>query len=65
MKPAELRLLPDDELISQLRAAQREYGLYHESVLTGKEKNHARLNGFRRQVARLKTICRTRNLAVS
>lgn len=65
MKSAELRLLPAAELKSQLEAAEREYATAREAIIAGKEKNHARLSILRRQIARLQTICRAKNIMIS
>ena len=56
MKTAELKLLPKEELTSQLQTAQKDYGQYQEAINWGKEKNHARLKFLRRHVARIKTL---------
>lgn len=64
MNTAETRLLNENELQAKLLEAEREYATSREAVVAGKEKNHARLRGLRRDVARLKTICQEKNLHV-
>jgi large subunit ribosomal protein L29 len=56
MKSQELRQLSKEELSVRLREAREK--LYHakEAVMSGKEKNHAELMSFRREVARICTI---------
>lgn len=56
MTAKELRNLDTPALQSQLQTWQAEYYSVRENTRTGKEKNHARLAGLRRDIARAHTL---------
>lgn len=56
MDTQELTQLSKEELISRLQQARERFFHTKEQVISGKDKNHAQLNGLRRQVARICTI---------
>lgn len=56
MDAKELRNLDTAALQLQLQTWQAEYYGVRENIRTGKEKNHARLKGLRRNIARAHTL---------
>ena len=63
--PSELRELADDELLSRLREAKEElFNLRFQSA-TGQLESHGRLKAVRRDIARIYTIMRERELGLS
>ena len=62
---AELRELADDELVSRLREAKAELFNLRVQAATGQLENHGRLQVIRREIARIYTIMRERELGVS
>jgi large subunit ribosomal protein L29 len=61
---AELRELEDDELLSRLREAKEElFNLRFQSA-TGQLDNHRRLQVVRRNIARIYTVMRERELGL-
>jgi large subunit ribosomal protein L29 len=63
--PSELRELPDDELVSRLREAKEELFNLRFQVATGQLDNNKRLQTVRRDIARIYTIMRERELGLS
>ena len=62
---AELRELPEDELVSRLREAKVELFNLRVQSATGQLDNHGRLQIIRRDIARIYTIMRERELGLS
>ena len=61
----ELRGMPDDELVTRLREAKEElFNLRFQSA-TGQLDNNRRLQVIRREIARIYTIMRERELGLS
>jgi large subunit ribosomal protein L29 len=63
--PSELRELADDELVSRLREAKEELFNLRFQVATGQLDNNRRLQTVRRDIARIYTIMRERELGLS
>jgi large subunit ribosomal protein L29 len=63
--PGDLRELPDDELVSRLREAKEELFNLRFQVATGQLDNNKRLQTVRRDIARIYTIMRERELGLS
>ncbi|HEX2030762.1 MAG TPA: 50S ribosomal protein L29 [Actinomycetota bacterium] len=61
-KAAELRTLPDDELVSRLEAAKEELFNLRFQLATGQLDNPMRLKEVRHEVARLMTVITEREL---
>ncbi|GLH97889.1 50S ribosomal protein L29 [Phytohabitans aurantiacus] len=64
-KAAELRELPDEELVAQLREAKAELFNLRVQNATGQLDNNRRLQVIRREIARIYTIMRERELGLS
>lgn len=64
-KPAELRELTDAELVERLREAKAELFNLRVQSATGQLDNHRRLRVVRREIARIYTIIRERELGLS
>jgi large subunit ribosomal protein L29 len=64
-QPAELRELLDDELVTKLREAKEELFNLRFQVATGQLDNNRRLQTVRRDIARIYTIMRERELGLS
>ena len=64
-KAAELRELSDEELVSRLREAKAELFNLRVQAATGQLENHGRLQVIRREIARIYTIMRERELGLS
>jgi large subunit ribosomal protein L29 len=64
-KAAELRVLEDDELVSKLREAKEELFNLRFQAATGQLESHGRLNAVRREIARIYTIMRERELGIT
>ena len=62
---SELRELPDDELVSRLREAKAELFNLRVQAATGQLDNHGRLKVIRKDIARIYTIMRERELGLS
>ena len=62
---AELRLLGDNELIEHLRDSRRELFNLRFQLATGQLDNSARLGEVRRDIARLATFLREREIAAA
>ena len=65
VKAAELRELSETELISRLREAKAELFNLRVQGATGQLDNHRRLQVVRRDIARIYTIMRERELGLS
>ncbi len=65
VKPAELRELSEEELIAKLREAKAELFNLRVQGATGQLDNHRRLQVVRRDIARIYTIMRERELGLS
>jgi large subunit ribosomal protein L29 len=63
--PVELRELLDDELVIRLREAKEELFNLRFQVATGQLDNNRRLQTVRRDIARIYTIMRERELGLS
>jgi large subunit ribosomal protein L29 len=64
-KAAELRELSDEELVIRLREAKAELFNLRVQAATGQLENHGRLQVVRREIARIYTIMRERELGLS
>ena len=64
-KASELRELPEEELISLLRDAKAELFNLRVQSATGQLDSHGRLKVIRRDIARIYTIMRERELGLS
>jgi large subunit ribosomal protein L29 len=62
---AELRELSDEELVSRLREAKAELFNLRVQAATGQLESHGRLQIIRREIARIYTIMRERELGLS
>ncbi len=62
---ADLRELREDELVLRLREAKEELFNLRFQVATGQLDNNARLRAVRRDIARIYTIMRERELGLS
>jgi large subunit ribosomal protein L29 len=60
---AELREMDDQELLDNLSAAQQELFNLRFQHVTGQLDNYSRLNAMRKDIARLHTILREREIA--
>ena len=65
VKAAELRELADEELVSRLREAKAELFNLRVQGATGQLDNNRRLQVVRREIARIYTIMRERELGLS
>jgi large subunit ribosomal protein L29 len=65
VKPAELRDLPEVDLVAKLREAKAELFNLRVQGATGQLDNHRRLQVVRRDIARIYTIMRERELGLS
>ncbi|MDQ1604651.1 MAG: large subunit ribosomal protein [Actinomycetota bacterium] len=63
--PIELRGLEDDELLSKLREAKEELFNLRFQAATGQLESHGRLRAVRKDIARIYTIMRERELGIS
>ena len=63
--PTELRELEDDELVTKLREAKEELFNLRFQVATGQLDNNRRLQTVRRDIARIYTVLRERELGLS
>ncbi|UTT67619.1 50S ribosomal protein L29 [Janibacter sp. CX7] len=64
MTPADLRELTDDRLVDELRKAKEElFNLRFQSA-TGQLENHGRLRAVRKDIARIYTEMRERELGI-
>ena len=65
VKAAELRELSDEELVTKLREAKAELFNLRVQAATGQLDNNRRLQVIRREIARIYTIMRERELGLS
>ena len=65
VKPSELRELSEEELVTKLREAKAELFNLRVQSATGQLDNHGRLQVIRRDIARIYTIMRERELGLS
>lgn len=63
MKAVELRGRTKDELLSSLRELEQEFFNLRFQIVTGQLENPARAKKVRRNIARIKTILRERELS--
>ena len=63
-KPAEIRGWGDQELADRLAEAKAELFNLRFQVVTGQLDNYARLDQVRKEVARIKTVARERELGI-
>ena len=63
--PAELRELDDDELLTHLAEAKQELFNLRFQHVTGQLDNYARLGQMKKEVARINTILRDREIAAA
>lgn len=61
----ELRGKPDDELVSKLRESKEELFNLRFQAATGQLRNHGRLRTVRRDIARIYTVLRERELGIT
>ena len=64
-RPSELRELADEELVTRLREAKAELFNLRVQAATGQLDNNRRLQIVRREIARIYTIMRERELGLS
>jgi large subunit ribosomal protein L29 len=64
-KPGELRNLADEELVVKLREAREELFNLRFQAATGQLESHGRLRAVRKDIARLYTILRERELGIT
>jgi large subunit ribosomal protein L29 len=62
---APMRSLEDDELATKLREAKEELFNLRFQAATGQLESHGRLNAVRKDIARIYTIMRERELGIS
>ncbi len=62
---ADLRRADDDELVTKLREAKEELFNLRFQAATGQLENHGRLRAVRKDIARIYTIMRERELGLS
>jgi large subunit ribosomal protein L29 len=61
----EMRSLEDDELVSKLREVKEELFNLRFQAATGQLENHGRLRAVRKEIARIYTVMRERELGIS
>jgi large subunit ribosomal protein L29 len=61
----ELRALEDEELLTRLREAKEELFNLRFQAATGQLESHGRLNAVRKDIARIYTIMRERELGIT
>ncbi len=64
-KALDLRTLEDDELVSKLREAKEELFNLRFQAATGQLENHGRLRAVRKEIARIYTVMRERELGIT
>ena len=64
-KPAELRALADDELLNKLRESKEELFNLRFQAATGQLESHGRLLAVRKDIARIYTTMRERELGIT
>jgi large subunit ribosomal protein L29 len=65
LNPANLRTYDDDRLVEELRKAKEELFNLRFASATGQLESHGRLRAVRRDIARIYTIMRERELGIS
>ena len=65
IKPIELRSLEDDELETKLREAKEELFNLRFQAATGQLESHGRLRAVRKDIARIYTLLRERELGIT
>ena len=65
VKPSELREMDDDELFTKLTEAKQELFNLRFQHVTGQQDNYARLGQVRKDVARINTLLREREIAAA
>ncbi|MGN6597678.1 MAG: 50S ribosomal protein L29 [Actinomycetales bacterium] len=63
--PPALRTMEDDELVSKLREAKEELFNLRFQAATGQLENHGRLRAVRKDIARIYTVMRERELGIT
>ena len=63
-KASELRELGDEELLAKLREAKEELFNLRFQAATGQLENHGRLKAVRKDIARIDTLMRERELGI-
>src|SRR5687767_15429926 len=63
-KASELRELGDEELLAKLREAKEELFNLRFQAATGQLENHGRLKAVRKEIARIYTLMRERELGI-
>ena len=63
--PAEFRVLEDEELVTKLREAKEELFNLRFQAATGQLESHGRLRAVRKDIARIYTIMRERELGIT
>jgi large subunit ribosomal protein L29 len=61
---AELRTSTEDELVGKLREAKEELFNLRFQAATGQLESHGRLHGVRKEIARIYTVMRERELGI-
>jgi len=61
----DLRLLDNDELVSKLREGKEELFNLRFQAATGQLESHGRLRAVRKEIARLYTVMRERELGIT
>jgi large subunit ribosomal protein L29 len=64
-RPSELRDIDDDELLTRLSEARQELFNLRFQHVTGQLDNHARLGQVRKDIARMNTLLREREIAAA
>ena len=64
-KPADLRVLTDDELVEKLREGKAELFNLRFQAATGQLESHGRLRAVRTDIARIYTVMRERELGIT
>jgi large subunit ribosomal protein L29 len=62
---AELREVSEDDLVTKLREAKEELFNLRFQAATGQLENHGRLRAVRRDIARIYTVMRERELGIT
>jgi len=65
VSPGELRELTDDELKDKLRESKEELFNLRFQAATGQLENHGRLQAVRKDIARIYTVLRERELGIT
>jgi large subunit ribosomal protein L29 len=61
---ADLRMSTEDQLVSRLREAKEELFNLRFQAATGQLESHGRLHGVRKEIARIYTVMRERELGI-